>query len=83
MSSNRESNIYLLMKVHKPTLKTWAIIDTKHTLLGPVNIYGYTINYNESNTYYQHQSNTDSKYNAYSKENPLLPREKQFTADSI
>ena len=39
MGSKKDSNLYLLMKVHNPTLKTQAIIDTNHTLLVPVSIW--------------------------------------------
>ena len=34
----RDSNLYLLRNVHKPTPKKRAILDTKHTLLGTVSI---------------------------------------------
>ena len=38
MGGKRDSNFYLLMKFHKPTLKTRDIIDKKYTVLGPVSI---------------------------------------------
>ena len=38
MGTTRDSNLSLLMKANKPTPKK-SIIDTKHTLLGPVYIW--------------------------------------------
>ena len=41
MGENRDSNLYLLMKIHNKISKKWAIIDTKRTLLVPVYIWVY------------------------------------------
>ena len=39
MRENRDSNHYLLIKVHTPALKTRSIIDTKNTILEPISIW--------------------------------------------
>ena len=39
MGGNRNSNLYLIIKVHKPKLKIRDIIDTKHNIIEPVSIW--------------------------------------------
>ena len=75
MRKNRDSNLYLLMKVHKPTLKTRAIVDTKHTLLGPFSIW-VDDQIQKPSIYYSFAYRTASKYNASLNKKYLSPREK-------
>ena len=37
--TTRESHMYHMMKVHKPTMATISIVDTKNTVLGPASIW--------------------------------------------
>ena len=69
------------MKLHKPTLKTSAIIDTKHTLLGPFSIW-VDNKLQKPSICYPLPYRTASKYNVYLNKKIPSPR-KKFTEDTV